>query len=242
MKSESALLDPSGPVPSSRSVEAKDLARKVAAVMDKADHFYLAPLSWQEYQAILDALEPGRKLRHTYDRGRLELMTRSWQHERPKMLWAYLVFILAEELELPLEPGGELTLQREDMDRGLEPDQCFWIQNADRVRGKKELNFQVDPPPDLFLEIEVSRTLLDRLTLLAVLGVPEVWRVNDLGVAAGILQQDGQYSWGTASGVFRGLDLSQVVAFLKDKGPMDRMELLRSFRKWVKEQREKGQL
>lgn len=232
--SDAMLLQPAQPPPSPTRL--LDLAREVASVMGKADHLYLASVAWNDYQAILDALEPERRIRHAYDQGRLELMTRSWQHEKPKMLWAYLVFILAEERNLPLEPGGEITLQREDLDRGLEPDQCFWVQNAGLIRGKKDLDFQRDPPPDLFLEIEVSRTVLDRLALLAALKVPEVWRIGEQGVHVGGLQSDGTYAWGTVSQVFAKLDVGQIADFLRGKDEMDRMDLLRSFRKWIREQ------
>lgn len=222
--------------------EPHDLAHAVARVMAKSTHLFLACISWTDYQSILNELEGERRLRHAYDQGRLELMVRSLEHERPKMLWAYLIFVLAEELDLSFEPGGELTLQREDLDRGLEPDQCFWFQNAERVRGKRKLDFQVDPPPDLFLEIEVSRTILDRIDLLAALGVPEVWRINDIQCQVGVLQENGQYDWTSKSRAIAGLDVQTVAEFVKNEGAADRIKLLRTFRAWVRDRRHEGTL
>jgi len=242
MTAKSSVIDRAASNGASADGEPRELAHAVARVMAKSKHLFLAGISWTDYQTILNELEGERRLRHAYDQGRLELMVRSWEHERPKMLWAYLIFVLAEELDLSFEAGGELTLQREDLDRGLEPDQCFWFQNAEHVRGKKKLDFQVDPPPDLFLEIEVSRTILDRIDLLAALGVPEVWRINDSQCQVGILQESGQYDWATTSRAIAGLDAQAVAEFVKNEGAADRMKLLRSFRAWVRDRRQEGKL
>src|SRR5260221_13318811 len=139
-------------------------SRSIAHLIRSKDHVMLSRVEWETYDALLDDCED-RRLRHTFDQGRLEFMTRSSEHEVFKSLLGMFVVIMADEFDLPLYMGGEVTLRRHDLDRGFEPDNCFWIENEAKVRGKKQLDLANDPAPDLFLEIEVSRSVLDRLSI-----------------------------------------------------------------------------
>jgi Uma2 family endonuclease len=119
----------------------------------------LSNVSWQEFEAILKDLGEHRSSRVAYDKGTLEIMTPLPEHETNKVLIGDLVKILLEELDIEFWPLGSTTFKNEEMVKGIEPDDCFYIQNEAAVRGKKRLNLTVDPPPDLVLEIDVtSRT------------------------------------------------------------------------------------
>ena len=118
----------------------------------------------------------GRHVRLTYDRGELELMTVSHRHENHKHLLGVLLMVVAEELGIENHAAGSMTFKREDLDRGLEPDECYWIEHEPQMRSKEDYDQQNDPPPDLVLEVEVSCSVLDRLGIYAALKVPEVWR------------------------------------------------------------------
>ena len=85
-----------------------------------------------------------------------------------------LVTILSEELAIPILGGGSTTFRRRDAAGGLEPDQCFYIRNVDRVRGREEIDLGRDPPPDLAMEVEIGRRTIDREAVYARLGVPEL--------------------------------------------------------------------
>jgi Uma2 family endonuclease len=163
-------------------------------------------------------------------------MTRSAEHEVAKSLLGLFVVTLAEELNRPLYLGGELTLRRHDLDRGLESDQCFWIANEARVRGKTMIDLEQDPPPDLFIEIEVSRTVLDRIGLAAALGVPEVWRFDGVDIHVGLLQENGEYQWGVHSPTFPGIRIHEMADFLRMARATDHLSVLRAFRAWVRGQ------
>src|SRR5947209_4551263 len=139
-----------GAVPMTTVEESQTIARLVQT----KDHVLLSRISWDTYDALLDECED-RRLRHTFDRGSFEVMTRSAEHEVWKSLLGLFVVTLAEELNKPLFLGGELTLQRADQERGLEADQCFWIAHEPLVRGKTTIDLSQDPAPDLFIEIEV---------------------------------------------------------------------------------------
>jgi Uma2 family endonuclease len=140
-------------------------------------HFLLHGVDWETYCKLRDALR-GRHLHLTYDRGSLELMTLSLGHEWYGSMLGRFIETLTLELGLPLKSAGSTTLDREDLERGAEPDRCYYLEHEPLVREKEEIDLTVDPPPDLALEIDVSRSSIKRLGIYAALKIPEVWRFN----------------------------------------------------------------
>jgi Uma2 family endonuclease len=103
-------------------------------------------------------------------------MSPSAEHERDSQLLVLLVEIVAAVLAIPVQNVGAMTYRRKRLRRGFEPDGSFYIRHEARMRGKQRVDPEVDPPPDLVIEMDVSRSSLDKLALFARLGVPEVWR------------------------------------------------------------------
>src|SRR5713101_9317303 len=165
------------------------------------ERFILDAVSWRSYEHLLRAFD-GRRIRITYDRGRLEIMTLSFRHERLKHFLGLLIITLALEVGQAIAGGGSMTFKQRRKKRGLEPDECFWIQNEQLVRGKEEFDWESDPPPDLAWEIEVSRSLLKRLTIYAALGIPEIWRWRSKTLEALILDPSGKYQKSETSRAF----------------------------------------
>ncbi len=95
----------------------------------------LTGISWQTYESLLTELNH-RRLRLTYNRGTLEIMVPSPEHERYKELLGRFVETLAEELDVKIEPLGSTTFKRPDLS-GAEPDKCFYVKNLNAVKGKK---------------------------------------------------------------------------------------------------------
>jgi Uma2 family endonuclease len=129
-----------------------------------------------------------------------------------------------------------LTLRRPDLDRGLESDQCYCIANESRVRGKTAIDLASNPPPDLFVEIEVSRTILDRIAVAAALGVREIWRFDGTKLQIGPVQPDGQYTWRTTSEAFPGIRMDEIVRFLRMAQTTGHLDVLRALRARVRSQ------
>ena len=102
-------------------------------------------------------------------------MSPSWKHERYSELFGQLIRIVAREFSLPYISGGSTTFRSTASDCGLEPDRCFYIQNVPCGQGKNEIDLNTDPPPDLAVEIEISRRLSDRIEVYRKLSVPEIW-------------------------------------------------------------------
>ena len=150
-------------------------------------------VSWGTYERLMDEREESRVPRFAYDRGELEIMSPSTEHESISYYVGLLVAVLAREHGLGLFGAGSTTYNREDVDRGFEPDQSFYIANADRVRGRSRIDLTLDPPPDLVVEVDITSPSLNKLPIYARLGVPEVWRYN--GDRFSILLRDsGEYS------------------------------------------------
>jgi Uma2 family endonuclease len=191
--------------------------------------FVLHGVSWQTYLELSDSAE-NEHVRMTYDRGELELMTLSRQHEQYASFLEYLIRVWAEETGTTMGACRSMTIRRQDLDRGFEPDNCYYLSHAAMVRGKKELDFTVDPPPDLAVEIEVSRKAIGKLPMYAAFGVPEVWRYDGRMLQAYLLADDGQYRRSPQSGCFPQLPFTEVEQLLARLSEADETELAKSFR------------
>ncbi len=200
-----------------------------------AQCFTLEGIDWETYRQISDELT-GRHLRVTYEDGRLDLMTISGKHGNLCRLFVALIRVLAEELNLPLRCYGDMTCDKKKALRGLEPDECFYIQNEPAVRLKDDIDLTVDPPPDLAVEIELSRARRDRLSVYAGVGVPEVWRYNDKRLTCHVLSKDGKkYVESNFSRAFPKLQLADLQRFVELRTQLDETSLIRSFREWARE-------
>ncbi|MCA2629863.1 MULTISPECIES: Uma2 family endonuclease [unclassified Microcystis] len=134
-------------------------------------------LSWLSYQQILQAVGENNRAHLFYDRGTLEITMTLEEHEFYRELIGLFIRILVVELGLKIKSMGSTTLAREDLERGAEPDNAYYIQNQAKVLGKR-INLTEDPPPDLVVEVDITHTDINKLELYARLGVPELWRFN----------------------------------------------------------------
>jgi Uma2 family endonuclease len=190
-------------------------------------------VDWRAYQAIGRALADRPALRLTYDRGVLEIMTTSPRREHFKQFLGRIIVAWTEERGLPLAGLGSMTFKRRKDLRGLEPDQCYWIANEAQVRNKDYIDFRVDPPPDLIVEIDISRSSLDRMAIYGIMGVPEVWRYRKQSVAFLARQPDGRYVEVPQSLSLPPLASADLPPFLAMRGTADENAIIRQFRAWI---------
>jgi Uma2 family endonuclease len=194
----------------------------------------LYDVTWRDYLR-LGRLFGGRRLRMTYDRGTLEIMTLSPRHERWKYILNRLVGVLAEELHIRTIGFGSMTCKRRKKRRGLEPDDCYWVANAAAIRGRLDIDLRVDPPPDLAIEIDVTSSSLDRMGIYRALAVVEVWRFDANTLTFSQLRPDGHYALIPTSVAFPGLSAADLMPFLTLAGEQDDQEILQAFRAWVRQ-------
>ncbi len=195
----------------------------------------LHDVSWDAYEAIGEALRDRPAYRVTYDSGDLEIMVTSAEHEEGKHLLGLLVVLLAAELGIPVKGYGSTTYQRKRLKKGLEPDECFYFQNLARVRGKKRIDLMRDPPPDLALEVEVTRSAINRMGIFAKIGVPEVWRFRRSEITVYRLHK-GRYQVARRSGLFPTVAPSQLEQFIRMGQQEDDATMIRAFREWIRKE------
>ena len=193
----------------------------------------LHDVGWADYEAMLRIVGE-RRVRVTYDEGTMEVVMPSQRHEQAAQLLGLFIPRLAEELEIPYEPLGMTTWKRPDTEKGLEPDQCYYIQNQAVVRAKPVLDLEVDPPPDLAIEVDITSSSLNRMRIYAGLGVPEVWRYDGSTLTMLRLQADGRYQPFETSRSFPGLRPADVERYLELGRTTDKLRWARELREWVR--------
>ena len=197
-------------------------------------------IDWPTYTRLLRTFARGPAVRITYDRGVLEIMSPLLEHESPADLLGRFVVVLTEELGLPLKAAGSTTLRRKRRKRGLEPDRAWWIASEPVMRGKQQLDLRSDPPPDLAVEIDVASSSLDRLSIYAALGVPEVWRCDGERFHIHVLQSSGEYQEMEASPTFPGIPVAEIVPFLQENETRGYLGMIRAFHEWVRQHLQKS--
>jgi Uma2 family endonuclease len=186
----------------------------------------LGGVSWDQYETLLE-LFGDRRLRITYDRGTLELMSPSPLHEWYKEVVANLVRSLAAGLDIDYVSFGSMRCQSKLLERGVEPDACFLIASYEPNRKWKDYDPAVGPPPDLVVEIDLTSDSVARLGTYAALKVPEIWRFEGVDLAV-LTLRDGAYAPADRSPSFPLAPIDRLAGFVRgfEEG---------SVRTWMKE-------
>jgi Uma2 family endonuclease len=191
----------------------------------------LPNISWDVFEAL--AASDCAGIRFAYDRGNLEIMSPSVEHEWFHKLLGRMVEALTEVLNIPIRSGGATTLKIQLKQRGVEPDECYYISNEPRVRGKKDIDLATEPPPDLAIEVDISHSSLDKMSIYADLGVPEVWLYDGISLRVFHIQAAGVYAQERQSFAFPFLDLNEIQRFMERCEETDETSWIRSFRAWA---------
>ena len=195
-------------------------------------------ISWQGYEKILEILGDDRAARLTYDKGTLEITMPSESHETATRLIEKFIWIVLFELKMKVKTMGSTTLNYPGLEKGSEPDNCYYIQNQPLVAGK-EVDLKKDPPPDLVVEVDITYTNIDKPPLYAAMGVPELWRYN--GEVLRIYQlQDSRYVEVENSPTFPDwVSKTKLYEFL-EAAIADEMDAERDLRSWIQQQVRNG--
>lgn len=200
-------------------------------VIPPGNQLLLTNISWQMFENLLEELGETRAKRLSYNQGTLEIMVPLPEHEIDKEIIGDLVKILLEELGTEFIALGSTTFKNSAMARGVEPDQCFYIQHEATMRGKSRINLAIDPPPDLAIEIDLtSRTPLGNYEAL---GVPELWRYE--GKLRIYVLQQGKYVESPTSSLFPQFPLrKEIPRYVYQSTQTSRNQTMRAFREWVR--------
>jgi Uma2 family endonuclease len=190
-------------------------------------------LSWDEYEGVVGKLKPRSLRRLSYDRGRLEVVMISEEHERYAWLIDKFIVEFCIAHDFMLEGYGQATWKSKALSKGAQADHCYYVVNAPRVIGKKQIRLGTDPPPDIVLEVDLTSDSMRKLWIYAGLGVPEVWRFD--GERFYFYQLgDGEYTEIPATRCLPGLTGSVLVEGLANCSVVGDMEALKAFRRHAK--------
>ena len=190
-------------------------------------------VNWDFYEAVLEEVG-NRPIRVTYNEGELEIMPPpSGEHEDDANYISDLLKAACNEFKIDYRSQRTRTWRRKDLDCGLEADECFYIQNYDRVARGKSINLPAEPPPDIAIEIDISRSSTKKHEIYAKLQVPELWR-RYKGHLTFFALKDGKYEMIEESLAFPGLTARDIERFVKSFYELRTLEALEAFRKWVR--------
>ena len=195
--------------------------RRTDEILDATEHLpcgamlVLPQVSWDDYEQLLEGLAERSHVRVSYDCGRLEIVSPSFEHGKYERLIDDLVAEACRVLSLNLEKCGTATWKRRSMSKGVEGDASYYIQNAESIIGKRQVDLDSDPPPDVAGEIDITNDSLHKFPIYAALAVPEVW------------QYDGQTCrfYALANGRYRKTHVSRFLPGLNGQLLADAIEL-----------------
>ena len=192
-------------------------------------------VGWNEYEELLAAVGEASGLRISFEDGTLQIMTLSQRHEKYSTLIERMVDRLSSFLRVKVLFYGSATMRKREKQKGVEPDACFYIQNASLVGTKDEIDFNTDPPPDVVVEIDLHHDSISKFPIYAALGVPEFWRY-DGNVLIIYLLRDGQYQLSDVSESLPLLTAAVLTEFLARTSKEDQYEILLAFEEWLNAQ------
>ncbi len=196
----------------------------------------LENVSWDEYEDCLKALSDDYRLRLSYDDGRLEVMSPSFEHEDIASAFPILIFALAQECGMKYKGARSTTMRKKPKSKGIEPDDCYYFKNYQALIGKKTIDLAIDPPPDLALEIDITSPSLKKLGIYAAIGVSELWRYRKQRMQFFRLVDD-EYVEISHSDLFPFLTPDVMVSYLRQAALTDFIELSENFRNWIRANR-----
>lgn len=206
------------------------------AQIDPAPFFLMESVSWEFYEQLLEELDRQHiHIRVTYDNGRLELMTLTNFHEQGKTLFGRLVETYALARRIRIVGVGSVTLRKKERKRGLEPDECYYVTTPAPKFKVMRLDLKKYPPPDLAIEIDITRGSIERQPIYADMKVPEVWRFDGEKIILLHRQASGKYRVATKSLAFPQLPIAELNRFVAMAGETSQDEAVFAFWDWLLE-------
>jgi Uma2 family endonuclease len=195
----------------------------------------LENIRWETYERLLRDTE-AQKLRLTYDQGRLTIVSPTHKHDKVKTLIGQMIELTALEFRIPVAYFGSATWRREDVWKGLEADECYYIANEAIVRGKEEIDLALDPPPDLAVEVEITHQDIDRFNLYAAIGVRELWHFRNEHLR-GFQLEGGAYVPIEKSIGLPMIRPTELERFLRMRETTDVTSIMVAFQEWLQSHR-----
>ena len=189
----------------------------------------LENVAWETYVALADQRR-GSVPRMTYDDGVLELMSPKREHENIGCLIGRMIETYSEVRDIEIISVASVTVKRADLGKAYEADESYYVTHATELLGKRELDFELDPPPDLVVEVEITSSAIKKMPLFAAMKVPEVWLHNGESLYMYRLEND-TYVPIDSTVELPGLSVELIRQYLADRDSLGETSLIRRFRK-----------
>ena len=189
-------------------------------------------VGWEDYEELLAQVGEASGLRLSYDDGILTAMTLGTEHEKYARFIEKLLTVLSLKKRIAILSFGAATIKRPSQRKGLEPDACFYVQRAEELGNRMQLDFEHDPPPDVAVEIDVHHSSEEKLSIYVALGVPEVWRYDGRRVSMFVLRGVG-YEEVERSQALPVLTSEAVTGFLERLRREGELQALLAFDEWL---------
>jgi len=193
----------------------------------------LSGVRWETYQHLLQDYDERGAVHFAFHHGDLEITTITFAHARVQQLLSLLVSVIAEETAIDVDCVGAMTLQRPELECGLELDVSFYVQHADQVRGKATIDLSTDPPPDLVIRIDLVEPAFNKFAILAALGIPELWHYDGQQVRIWELAV-GEYMEVAESKTLVGIPGAALAELVEASWQMKSTDWLRRTHSWVR--------
>ncbi|MBD2462192.1 Uma2 family endonuclease [Oscillatoria sp. FACHB-1407] len=204
----------------------------------------LPNVTWQKFEMLLAELGQDRTVRLTYDRNKLEMLTPLPERDRCNKLIESLILLLANELGISVESCLPLLIKGSEQGCAVDVDGGYYIQYPVPDDGHLA-DLPHDDPPDLAVEIVITKSTFDKLSLYAELGIPEVWRyltqAGDDVLNGNLLiyqLQGDRYIEHGKSAIFPGLPAIQIIQFIQQSDAIGLVQALQLLRAWIQEKQE----
>lgn len=193
-------------------------------------------VSWDTYLALAaEDDRPGKRI--CYDQGVMEIMSPGMLHEHIAALLGRMVNTFTEEYNIEASCSAGTTFKRDDVERGFEADESYYIASNKAVRGKDEIDLSIDPPPDLAIEVDISRSSMPKFAIYQSIGVPELWRYDGKAILIYILDQNGKYQRSESSLALTDFPFAKAQSVLDHRHEESDTTLIRDFREFVRLQK-----
>ncbi len=198
---------------------------------DRWVHF---PSAWETYLKLLKDRGERQFPHYIYVKGRLTIVSPGFSHDFLKKRLAWMIEEILLSLSIPFMPAGSTTLLKSIKPRtGIEPDECYYLTNIEKLRGKDDLVMSVDPSPDLAVEVAISHPVKDALAAYRILGVREVWVCKRSELAIMVLGEKRTYARSAKSRLLSFLSATELTPWIYRDDLPNEMEFRRLFRDWV---------
>ena len=209
---------------------------EIVSKLPPKSHLTLYEKSWADYENLLEAIGEASGLRICFDDGNLNIMTLSTEHESYARLIQMFIGILSLQSDVDIESFGSATIKQSPTTKGTEPDACFYVQSIEKIGSGNKLDFSVDPPPDIAVEIDIHHESLYKFPIYAKLGVPEIWRYDSKKFEIHKLEK-GKYKKIERSESLPVLSAKILGELLNRSREHRQTKILKDFEKWLKEQK-----